>query len=213
MKKEVSRLFFAYSFLKRPIDKRRYAMYNMCIFFGEGSFEMKTNQEKLQKIVYSAMFCALVFAATWISVPAPSVGNVNLGDAAVLLSAWMLGGAWAAVAAGLGAALTDLVSGYAIYAPATFLIKALMVAAVLGFCRLSVRASRSTRLFRILSAVLAELVMILGYFLYESLVLGYGWAALASIPFNAVQGALGIALAVATYELLDRAGIRLGRKN
>lgn len=172
---------------------------------------MNSKQKKLQRLVYSAMFCALVFAATWISVPAPSIGNVNLGDAVVLLCAWMLGGVWAAVAAGLGAALTDLVSGYAVYAPATLLIKALMVFTVLGVLRLGLGGSRPTRLRRILSGVAAEGVMILGYFLYESLVLGYGWAAVASIPFNAAQGAVGLALAVAVFELLDRVGIRIDR--
>ena len=153
------------------------------------------------------MFCAVVFTATWISVPAPAIGNVNLGDAAILLSAWMLGGPWAAVAAGLGAALADLVSGYAVYAPATFLIKALMVVAVIGMGKLGVRTKGSERLFRILGAVAAELVMITGYLLYEALVIGLGWAAFANVPFNAVQGAIGVVLAMAAYTLLRRAGI------
>ena len=153
------------------------------------------------------MFCAVVFTATWISVPAPAIGNVNLGDAAILLTAWMLGGPWAAVASGLGAALADLVSGYAVYAPATFLIKALMVVAVLCIGRLGKSASRSKSLFRILGAIAAELVMITGYLLYEALVIGLGWAAIANVPFNAAQGAIGVALAMGAYALLRRAGI------
>ena len=168
---------------------------------------MNKNQKRLQRLVFSAMFCAVVFTATWISVPAPAIGNVNLGDAAILLSAWMLGGPWAAVAAGLGAALADLVSGYAVYAPATFLIKALMVVAVIGIGKLGARTKRSDRLFRILGAIAAELVMITGYLLYESLVIGIGWAAVANVPFNAAQGAIGIVLAMAAYTLLRRAGI------
>ncbi len=168
---------------------------------------MNKNQRRLQRLVFSAMFCAVVFTATWISVPAPAIGNVNLGDAAILLSAWMLGGPWAAVAAGLGAALADLVSGYAVYAPATFLIKALMVVAVIGIGKLGVRTKHSERLFRVLGAIAAELVMITGYLLYESLVIGIGWAAVANVPFNAAQGAIGVVLAMAAYALLRRAGI------
>ena len=173
---------------------------------------MNTKQKKLQRMVYAAMFCALVFAATWISIPTPTVGNVNLGDSVILLTAWMLGGAWAALAAGVGAALTDLVAGYAIYIPATFLIKALMVLAVIGCRRFGAKTPRSERFWRIASAVMAEGVMVVGYFLYEALVLKYGWAAAANIPFNVVQGGVGIVLAVAVYELLIRAGIQTDQK-
>ena len=173
---------------------------------------MGSSREKIQRLVWGAMFCALVFAATWISVPAPSVGNVNLGDAAILLASWMLGGAWAAIASGVGAALTDLVSGYAVYAPATLVIKLLMSVVAMSLLRLGGRLSRRVWLLRVLSAALAEVVMIVGYFLYESLVLGYGVAAVASIPFNAVQGAVGIALALAAYELLIRVGFRIDPK-
>ena len=173
---------------------------------------MNTKQKKLQRLVFGAMFCALVFAATWISIPTPTIGNVNLGDAVILLSAWMLGGVWAVLAAGVGAALTDLVAGYAIYVPATFLIKALMVLVVIGCRRFGSKTPRSDRFWRIVSAVMAEAVMVVGYFLYEALVLKYGWAAAANIPFNAVQGSLGIVLAIAVYELLIRAGIQISQK-
>ena len=86
---------------------------------------MGNNRSK--KIVLSAVFCSLVFTMTWVSIPAPSVGNINLGDCMVILSGCLLG-SWYGVAAGaLGAALCDLASGYVIYAPGTFIIKTLMV--------------------------------------------------------------------------------------
>ncbi len=168
---------------------------------------MNVKQKRLQRLVFSAMFCAVVFTATWISVPAPGIGNVNLGDAAILLASWMLGGPWAAIASGLGAALADLVSGYAVYAPATFVIKALMVVAAVCIGRLGKKNQKAKALFRVFGAIAAELVMITGYFLYESLVIGIGWAAIASVPFNAAQGAIGIVLAMAAYALLRRAGL------
>ena len=164
------------------------------------------NQQRIRKIVFSAMFCALVFAATWIYVPAPAVGNVNLGDGVLLLSAWMLGGPWAAVSAALGATLADLSSGFAIYAPATFLIKAAMVCTALLVCRLLSQTKLPKRLARVFSAVTAELVMILGYLAYEALFLHYGIAAIANIPFNAVQGAFAVILSSVVYELLSRIG-------
>ena len=166
------------------------------------------NQKRIRKMVLSAVFCALVFSATWISVPAPSVGNVNLGDGMLLLCAWILGGPWAVAASALGAALTDLMGAYAVYAPATLLIKACMAAvAILLTKLLENKANCSPRISRVLSAIVAEIVMVIGYFLYESLFLGYGMGAIANIPFNCIQGLFGMILAVVLYEFLDKTGI------
>lgn len=166
------------------------------------------NQQRIRKLVISAVFCALVFAATWIYIPAPSVGNVNLGDGMLLLCAWMLGGPWAAVAAATGAALCDLVSGFALYAPATFVIKALMVVVAIGCFGLFQKLRLHATVCRALSAVCAELVMIVGYYLYESTVVLHSFiGAAANIPFNAVQGLFGIVLACVLYEFLARSAI------
>lgn len=150
-------------------------------------------KNKIQKSVLAAVFCAMSFLMTWILVPAPTVGNVNLGDCMVLFGAYILG-PYGVVSGALGAALCDLASGYVIYAPGTLIIKALMAAAVLLFRKRIVKSGKLLPF--ILSGVLAEVVMIAGYFVYESLVLGYGIGAAANIPFNAIQG--GINLVVVT---------------
>jgi len=162
--------------------------------------------QNLQKTVTAALLCAVVFVFTFLSIPM-GIGNVNLGDGALLLTAWTLGGPWAVVSAALGAALADLASGYAIYAPATFVIKAAMVAAALLVLRLLSNAKLSVRIRRLLSAVAAELVMVLGYLIYEATLLGYGAGALVSVPFNAVQGLVAVAVSGLLYEALSRVGI------
>ena len=81
---------------------------------------------KVKKLVFSALMAALVYAATMmIQIPSPMNGYVNLGDCFVLLSGWLLGPWYGAAAAGIGSMLTDLLSGYAHYAPGTLLIKGL----------------------------------------------------------------------------------------
>ena len=168
--------------------------------------EAPMNRKRVEKLVLSAVFCALVFAATWISVPAPSVGNVNLGDAMILLCAWILGGPWSVVAAAMGAALTDLAGGYAIYAPGTLVIKALMVAVALGVCRLMKGLRVSDFWARLLSGIAAELVMIAGYLLYEAFFLSLGAGALLNLPFNAIQGTVCVTAALLCHQLLRRTG-------
>lgn len=165
----------------------------------------KRNQQ-IQRLVISAAFCALVFAGTWIHVPLP-LGNVNLGDGVLLVCAWTLGGPWAVCAAAIGAMLADLTAGFAMYAPATIVIKAVMVIVAILAVRLFEKLRVPSRVARVLSAVCAELVMILGYFGYEALVLSYGLGAAVNIPFNAVQGVFGTLLACVFYEVLVRVGL------
>ena len=65
-------------------------------------------------------------------------------------------------------------------------------------------ASGKTKLAAVLAAVVGEIWMVLGYFLYESIFLGYGLAAAGSIGGNAIQAVAGIILSVALYAVLSK---------
>ena len=68
--------------------------------------------QKLRKLVLAALFAALTTVMTMvIRIPSPMSGYVNLGDCAVLLSAWILGPGLGCAAAGIGSMLADLL-GY-----------------------------------------------------------------------------------------------------
>ena len=157
---------------------------------------------KSRKLVLAALFAALNCMMTMIiQIPAPT-GYVNLGDCAVLLGAWVLGPVWGGGAAALGSTMADLLGGWAVYAPATFVVKLLMAAAAAYILR-AVKGHKG--LF--LGAVAAELLMAGGYFLYESLVLALGSGAVASVPFNLTQGLVNVVAGVAVTLLLDRSGV------
>lgn len=160
------------------------------------------NDKKIRKLIYAAMLAALVTAATMvIKIPSPTNGYVNLGDCFVLLAGWLLGPWYGAAAAGVGSMLTDLLSGYAYYAPASFLIKGLdaMVAALLY------RTLKRSRGGLLLSGMVGELLMTAGYFAYSALLLGKGLAAALSVPGNLVQAAVGIVAAILLLHLAQRA--------
>lgn len=150
---------------------------------------------KIKKLVIAALFASITCIATLVQLPLPLVGYINLGDCFVLLGAWILGPVYGAAAAGVGSMLGDIISGFAAYAPFTFIIKFAM--AVVAYYvvgkerRLSPCIAR-----RILAALLAEIVMVLGYFLTECFVFGLGLGAAASIPYNCLQGAAGIIASV-----------------
>lgn len=168
----------------------------------EKGVDAVVNDNKVRKLVFSALFAALCCAATtFIKIPT-TLGYMNAGDAVVLLGAFLLGPGWGALAAGLGSALADLLAGYALYAPGTLVIKALM--ALLAGLLLRRMGGKKPLMASVLAGVAAELVMIAGYFVYECFVLGYGLAALGSIPTNCLQGVFGAAAASALFLALRK---------
>ena len=156
-----------------------------------------------QKIIFSSMLAALTCVATMvIKIPSPLNGYINLGDCIVLLSGWLLSPVYGFMAAGLGSALADLFAGYVTYAPATFLIKGLMaLIAYYGFRIISKKAGGT--ISRILSGIAAEAVMILGYFIFEGVLYGFG-ASAVNIPMNALQGALGLVLGIVLTKIFEK---------
>ena len=82
--------------------------------------------EKTLKLTYTAMLTAMVCVATMLIRIPTMVGYTNLGDGFILLSAFLFGPFYGAVAGGIGSMLADIISGYAFYAPATLVIKGLI---------------------------------------------------------------------------------------
>lgn len=160
---------------------------------------------RLHRLVLAALFAALCTVMTMVvQIPTPTKGYLNLGDCAVLLAAWVLGPWYGGAAAGLGSMLADLLS-YPLYAPATLLVKLTMGAAA-GLLFRALRAADAGHLLpaQLVSGIVAELIMALGYFSYECVLLGQGLAAAVGIPANLVQGTVGLLLAIAVYALLRR---------
>jgi len=167
------------------------------------------SHEKLVTLIKTALFAALTVVATMI-IRVPTIGTngyVNIGDTMVLLSAWIIGGWYGAFAAGLGSALADILSGYAVYAPGTFVIKAGMALAAFALFKALNKVSVPQIIKYILTALLAEVVMIAGYFVYESVFLGYGLAAAPSIISNAFQALSNIILGVLLVFALEKAKV------
>jgi len=138
-----------------------------------------------QTIALCGMMAAIIFVATWLfKVPMPVAGFIHLGDGFILIAATMLG--WPAVlAAALGSMLADLLAGYSIYMLPTFIIKG-GVAAVAVFA-----SQRKSQPLQMLYMLVAEAVMIAGYFVADLLI--YNWTtATADILGNILQGLSGV---------------------
>lgn len=146
--------------------------------------------KKTQKLALGGMLAALVMLFTYIiRIPVPATGGyVHLGDGMIFLAAALLG-PYAALIGGIGSAMTDLVGGYFIYVLPTFIIKGAM-GAIAGILM------NQKALFRnVLVFVLAELVMVGGYFLFEGILYGWATAVLAVMP-NVIQGVFGVIIGI-----------------
>lgn len=163
-------------------------------------------QTKTQKIVFSALLASLVCVATMIiKIPSPLKGYINLGDCVVLLSGWILSPVYGFLAAGVGSGLADIFSGYAVYAPATFIIKGLM--ALVAHFVFKMMSKRLPSLpSRVISGTLSEIAMVGGYFLFEGFIYGFIPSAV-NIPANAVQGVAGLILGVVLVRVFEKSGI------
>ena len=156
-----------------------------------------------KRIVTASMLAALCCVATMIiKIPSPLKGYINLGDCVVLLSGWLLSPLYGFLAAGIGSALADVFSGYITYAPATFVIKGLMaIIAYFGFRLLHKRLGSFSS--RIVSGTLSEIIMILGYFIFEGFLYGFV-PSLVNIPANAVQGVAGLIIGTILIKVFEK---------
>lgn len=162
---------------------------------------MKTNT---QKIVLASMLAALCCVATMIiKIPSPLKGYLNLGDCVVLLSGWILPPAYGFLSAGIGSALADVFSGYIVYAPATFIIKGVM-AVIAYFCSKRIENKPITTSSKIIGGSIAEIIMVLGYFVFEGFLYGFGPSAV-NIPANAIQGTIGLIIGIILVKIFEKA--------
>ncbi len=156
----------------------------------------------LKKIVLAALFAAFACVATMsIRIPTPGTGGyIHPGDAVVILSGIILGPHWGLLAAGIGSALADLLGGYFIYVPITFVIKG-AVAFAAGLIYQKIGKTAKSRGAAVVLGGIADIVLVAGgYFLCEWPL--YGIAAAASVPANIIQGISGLVIGALLYPVL-----------
>ena len=175
-----------------------------------------TNRIDTRTVIIAALMAALTCVGTMIiKVPTPTMGYIHPGDGFVLLSGLLLGPLWGGLAAGIGSALSDLIGGYFIYVPATFVIKALT--AIVGYIVFKavskVLRSKTELPALIVSGIAGEAVMVLGYFLFEIFMLSVVnqttisagvIASLAGIVPNIIQGVFGVIISSILYPFIKK---------
>ena len=159
-------------------------------------------KSKLFTLCLTGILTSLVFLVTaYLHIPTNN-GYTHVGDGVIFLAAAILPTPYALLVGALGASLADLLSGFAIWIPATIPIKAL--SAILFTARREKIICRRN----IIALPIAAVISSGGYYLFECLLLGNFLAPIVSIPSYFIQALLSSALFIAVGAALDKLGIK-----
>ena len=157
---------------------------------------MKPNRTKY--LCLAAVMAAVIFVFTQFFHIPSHTGYTHIGDAFVYLAGALLPWPYAMGAGAVGAALADVLGGFAIWAPGSILIKALT-----ALCFTSRKEKILCR--RNLFALIPALALCVGgYYGYEALITGNTVAPLAGIPGYVIQVLASAAVFVVLGTVLDK---------
>ncbi|OIK15788.1 ECF transporter S component [Bacillus sp. MUM 116] len=149
-------------------------------------------------LILTAMFIALVFLSTFLNIKLPIAANgglVHLGTAMLFIAAILFGPKKAALAGAIGMALFDLAGGWALWAPITFVSRALQ-GYIAGKIAWSNGRNGNSIAFNLIGTIVSMPVMIAVYYIGEVILYGNWVAPVASIPGDVVQNVLGVIVAL-----------------
>lgn len=158
--------------------------------------------QRIKLICLAGIFTATVFVFTaYLHIPSHT-GYTHVGDGFIYLAACLLPMPYAIFVGAGGALLADCLTGYAIWAPASVIIK---TAAVLFF---SAKSRRVVGWRNITALVPSWAVCIGGYYFYEALITGNFTAPLSGIPGYITQSVLSSAVFIALGIAADKLNIK-----
>ncbi|MBN7773658.1 ECF transporter S component [Clostridium aminobutyricum] len=160
----------------------------------------------IKRLCETALFTALVFLGIFtFKFPLP-FGYVHLGDSMIFLAVLMLGGKRGALAGGIGGALADLISGYAIWMLPTFLCK-FFLAICMGIIIEKQLFKLEGKSAWLVGGLLGGLVQTIGYMIASYVLYGMP-AVVVAIPSLAFQSIAGLIIALVVAAALQKTALQ-----
>ena len=162
------------------------------------------NKKSLFKITNTAIFTAIILLATSVIKFSTGLGEgyIHLGDSFVYLTACILPFPYCLVAGALGGALADILSGYAIWAISTMIIKMLNAIPFMLVCRKH-KSSKILSKQTVLMTVVSGIITIFGYFVTECILYSVASATL-SLLGNTIQAVASGVIFIIVATALDK---------
>ena len=171
--------------------------------------ELKKGKSKFttKDMVETALLTALVFVATaFINIRLPiaaSGGLVHLGTAMLVIASVVFGKEKGAIAGAVGMAIFDLSSGWALWAPFTFVIRGVM-GYLLGAISYSNNKNGDNNIINIFAVIISGIWMIGGYYLTEVILYGNWFSPVASIPGDITQIVMALIIGIPMAKILKK---------
>jgi uncharacterized membrane protein len=200
--------------------KHIYSFFHRNNFIGGWDMEMKNTgvmNTKTKSLVQVALMIALTTLVTMtIRVPIFS-GYTHLGDSMIFVAAILLGSRKAFVSASVGMLLADILSGYLMWAPFTFVIKGVM-ALIAGTIAYRNGKNGDDLVNNIIAFVVAGVWMVLGYLVASGFITAYLMSqdvtfmqgiivSMRDIPANIIEVAVGILIALPLSKLIKKSNL------
>lgn len=165
------------------------------------------NSNRTRDLVLSALLIALVFIATkFINIRLPisiNGGLVHLGTGMLFIAAFVFGKEKAAIAGAIGMGMFDLLSGWAAWAPFTFVVRGVM-GYLLGFIAYSGGRNGNSIAWNTVAIGVSGIWMVAGYYVTEGLLYGNWITPATSIPGNVMQIIVGAIIALPIAKALKQ---------
>jgi ECF transporter S component (folate family) len=162
---------------------------------------------RTQDLVLSSLLIAMVFVATYVlrfTLPISINGGlIHLGNVMLFMSAIVFGKKHGAIAGAFGMGLFDILSGWAIWAPFTFVIRGVM-GFIIGYFAYSKGRNGKNILWNLIGILIASIWMIGGYYLTEVILYGNWLSPVTSIPGNIIQLVVGAVIGIPVSTLVLR---------
>lgn len=161
----------------------------------------------VKRIVYIGLLTALTIVATFINIVLPVGGGsgalFHLGTAVSVMSVLVFGKRVGTYSGTLGMTLFDIIGGWAIWAPGTFVARFLL-GSTLGFFAYDKNGKLKGFSYQVLGVVMGGVLMVLVYYIWEVILYHQPIVALGSVPANVLQFATGIVIGIPAATILNK---------
>lgn len=159
------------------------------------------SSERVKEMVQISLLTALTYlAVSFINIPNGNFGVIHLGDSMIIVAAILFGKKHGAIAGGIGMAMFDFFSPYAIWTPYTLIIKGIM-GFIVGSIAFSGKSKGNNGIKNSIAIIIAGVWMIVGYYFAEAVITNNILLPIQSVIGNIIQitsgGIIGILLAIA----------------
>ncbi|MDF2879803.1 MAG: transporter component [Clostridiaceae bacterium] len=168
------------------------------------------NSSKVRDMVICSLLIALVFIATkFINIRLPisiNGGLIHMGNVMLFISAIVFGKKKGAIAGAFGMGLFDILSGWAAWAPFTFIIRGAM-GYVVGSISNAHNRNGENQLYNIIAVCISSVLMIFGYYITEVILYGNWLSPVSSIPGNIAQLLVGAVIGLPAASAIKKSKV------